>query len=167
MATLEEVLATKEAVKFSSAKLSAELTIKTLIGSIGNLSEESPPPRQFRRLETKFLAELKLFETASKNLKDFVIKSNPALGADEQFVSELKRVEEFIISQMVVIDKYNDIIQVNQLEPVVAAPPVVPQAALEELCKQLADGQIRISESLVIHSRNTGSPPSCSAFFYS
>ena len=105
MATLEVVLASKEAVKFSSAKLSAELTLKTLIGSISNLSEESPPPRQFRRLETKFLAELKLYETANRNLKDFVIKSNLTLGVEEEFEAELKRVEEFIILQMNVIDK--------------------------------------------------------------
>ena len=165
MATLEEVLATKEAVKFSSAKLSAELTIKTLIGSIGNLSEESPPPRQFRRLEAKFLAELKLFETASKNLKDFVLKSNPALGADEQFVSELRRVEEFINSQMIVIDKYNDIIKEKALEPVIAVQPVVPQVVLEDLCKKLADGQLAIGESLVQHGKNTNAPRPVQPFF--
>ena len=165
MATLDEVLATKEAVKFSSAKQSAELTIKTLIGSIGNLSEESPPPRQFRRLETKFLAELKLFETASKNLKDFVIKSNPTLSTEAEFVAEIKRVEEFISLQMNVIDKYNDIINEKALEPVIAVQPVVPQVVLEDLCKKLADGQLAIGESLVQHGKNTSAPRPVQPFF--
>ena len=46
-----------------------------------------------------------------------------------------------------------------------AVQSVVPQVVLEDLCKQLADGQLKIGESMVQHGKNTSAPRPTQPFF--
>ena len=92
MATFKDLLEAKDSAKILSPKVTAELTMGSLILSISNIDKRLVNPRQFRRLEAKFRAEEIDFDKARKSFISYITKTDPSMSSNQDFRDELTRI---------------------------------------------------------------------------
>ena len=157
MASFKDLLEAKESAKILQPKVTAELTMGSLILSISNIDKGLVNPRQFRRLEAKFRAEEIDYDKARKGFIGYITKTDPSMSSDQGFRDELTRMSVLLEEWESVLDDYNQIIIEQNLEPGVAEAKFSGDH-FEALVKQLGLNTQSITEVMKANKSHSRAP---------